>query len=225
MTAVLGKGIYSYSEAARLLGTDYRQIGGWFNARSASLAPVLTPDFADIQGPPSISFLDLIDASVALKLKQSNVSTQRIRKLHDELARLWKTDHPFSRQELYVDQSGKRIFSRARRGTHDEFLEVLEKQHAIPEVLTPFLKRVEYSPESLLARKLWLTRNQDILIDPKRRYGKPITELSGMPTAILYDCYISNGMNYEFVADWCNVDVDEVKGAVAFEESFVGIAA
>lgn len=223
MITVLGNGIYSYSEAARLLGVAHQQVSGWFRVNRRGAASVLPNDYAELE-IPAISFLDLVEASVAQRLRMCNVKPARIRQLHDALGELWDTPHPFSRKELYVDSSGQRIFSHLDE-RNEVFLEVLAGQQAMPEVLVPILRRVEYDAETSLANRLWPMSDLPIVIDPRRRYGKPIVDTSGLPTSILYECFLANEGSYDFVAEWYNVTPEEVKHAVQFETTFSGIAA
>jgi uncharacterized protein (DUF433 family) len=224
MQSPLGYGVYSFGDASRLLGIPGRKISAWFRGWHGGRGPVFDGDYASLTRGPLISFLDLIDVSVAASLRKNGASLHTIRRLKNELAKLWSTAHPFSRQELYADDTGHRIFLKAVSDAGETtFLEILQRQHAMEEVLVPFLKRVEYDPATQLARRLPLMAG--VVIDPRRRYGKPIVEASGMSTSVLYRSYQANACDIDAVADWYGVRNGDVEIAVRFETEFSGIAA
>jgi uncharacterized protein (DUF433 family) len=175
-------------------------------------------------GRPTISFLDFVDAAVAITLREKHgASAKTIRRLLEELSNTWQTRHPFSREEFYTDDTGQRVFCRLLAESGEtQFLEILRRQFAMPEILLPFLKRVEYNSETRLAQVFPLTDR--VVLDPRRKYGKPIVRGTGMPTFILYECFLAT-RSMEIVADWYSVEPEDVEAAVRFESEFSGIAA
>lgn len=217
---VLGQGIYSHQEAARLIGVPSRRLRGWFFGRTKGAGKLLVSDYQGSQ----VSFLDLIDAAVVAALREK-VSVQALRRVYRRLSEMWQTAHPFSRQEFYTDKSGRRVFVTIVRDQDQdsEFIEVIERQHAMPEVLMPILTKIHYDPDTMFAQKLPLT--EGVSIDPRRRYGKPIVESCGLATEIINETFLSNGRDIDRVADWLGINPSEVVHAVQFEEAFSGIAA
>ena len=68
-SSALGKGVYAFSEAARLIEVRPTRVSAWFRGRPTGRGPVLTSDYGKPRVSPSaISFLDLIEALVASKL-------------------------------------------------------------------------------------------------------------------------------------------------------------
>jgi uncharacterized protein (DUF433 family) len=170
----------------------------------------------------TISFLDLIEAAVASQLRLHGVSLIAIRRVHDELSLLLRTPHPFSHSGLYTD--GKRVFVRVAERTQDESLiEAIQRQHVFSQVILPYIKHVEYSPDSSLAER-WRIYG-GVVLDPRRKYGKPIVEACAIPTAILATAYSANNHDVELVADWYGVEPADVVSAVAFEDHTSRIAA
>ena len=100
-TTILGRGIYDYSEAGRLIGVSGQRIAAWFRGRSSGRGPVLHGDYADeLPNQRVISFLDLIEASVVSKLRDHGVSLIGIREAYGVLAKDHETSHPFSHEGL-----------------------------------------------------------------------------------------------------------------------------
>jgi len=149
------------------------------------------------------------------------VKRQKIRYIQTALIDKWQTEHPFSHENLYVNPDTSNVYSQDELG---RLLELVSKQHAMPEVLMPVLKLVRYDDDTKHAASMRLAEDMDVEIDPKRRYGKPIVSESGVPTYILSECYKANNDDAEFVADWYSVRKSEVMDAVRFESNFRGIA-
>lgn len=221
---MLGQGVYSMSEAAWLLGVPQPRVAAWFEGWPRRPGSLFISDYGGLFDKPTISFLDLVDSTIAVILNTKHgVSMRTMRKLRQNLSALWDTNHPFSRQQFFTDAAGRRIFCTiAEENGETGFLEILKLQRAMPEILLPFLSRVEYNEDTKLAELVRLSGN--VVLDPKRKYGKPIVRGTGMPTSILNECYQAM-QSFEVVADWYSVTSEDVEAAVFFETSFSGIAA
>jgi len=222
----IGHGIYTFGEAGHLTGLSSRRVRSWFEDRAVAGGSSRTRRrvFRSDYGPGRlISFLDLIEVLVAGHMRELGISLIAVRKAHAALSQYLATQHPFSHQGLLTD--GRKLFVHLEResATREELIEVVSQQHAIPEVLLPYLKRVDYDAASRLARQ-W-NISEDVIVDPSRAMGKPIVQSSAMPTAILSAAFHANGKDVERVADWYGVAPGEVQAAVAFELQYFGAAA
>ena len=94
-------------------------------------------------------------------------------------------------------------------------IDVLSRQRVYPEVLLPFLQRIEYDEATKMARR-WLIADQ-VVIDPAIGLGKPIIDGIGIATAVLAALYEANDQNAELVADWFRAHPKHVIAAVDFE--------
>ncbi len=222
---VVGNGIYSYKECAHFLGIATPRLRAWYTEWPDRREALLRSDYAGMFDTGAISFLDFVDAAVSVTLKEKHgVSTARIRRIRNKLGREWNTEHPFARKEFYTDCSGKQVFwyDEGEDEQGPQLVDVVDRQHAMPTILLPFLSRVEYDDATGLAQVFPLLGR--VVLDPRRKYGKPTVRGTGMPTGILYDCYKATG-SAEEVADWYNVTTEDVEEAVRFEEEFSGVAA
>ena len=218
MTAVLGHGVYSIPEASQLTGLKPSKVREWFRDRRSgrSRKPVFLADYEPIGGDYAISFLDLIDLFVAGQLREHGVALQTLRRVYQKMAEDLGTAHPFCRQELLSD--GKVVFTRGLDAAgQEELKEVLTNQKVFPQILLPFLQRIDYDRVTVLARR-WRIADK-VIVDPAICFGKPVIEQVCIPTAILAACYRANEEDPELVADWYNVHPDDVRAAVRFEES------
>ncbi len=224
MITILGNGIYSIPDSARLLGVSGRRVHAWFYSWPRGSSAILHSDYTGIFPTKCISFLDLVDAAVAATLIQKhNFSHHKLRKLWDRMSTAFDTVHPFARKELYADAHGRELFYNiAVEDEPVELVDAMDQQRAFPEVLLPFLDRVEYNGDSHFAQVFPLMGN--VVLDPRRKYGTPTVRGTGMATSILYECYKANSSE-DAVADWYNVTPEDVREAIAFETGYAGIAA
>jgi hypothetical protein len=185
MVAMLGRGLYTFPEAAKLTGLRLGRVREWFRGRLKSAEvrrPVFQGDYAPVDTDYAISFFDLIDLYVAGQLREHGVSLQMVRKVYSKLEDELQSAHPFCRKELLTD--GKKVFTRGLdRHGQEELTEVLTRQGVFPQVLLPFLRRIDYDRVKLLALR-WRIADK-VLVDPTVCFGKPVVEGTGVATAIL----------------------------------------
>lgn len=224
MAEVLGNGIYTITEAAWLLGISRQRVAAYFAGWPRRATPLLRSDYSDMLNKPAISFLNFVDTAVAATLTEKhNVPVGLLRTLRDKLIEKWNTPHPFSTGQFYTDDTGRMIFCEiADESVDARLMEVMKDQYAMRDILVPVLRRVEYSAETNLAQSMFLTSR--ILLDPQMKYGKPTVRGTGIPASILHECYEAT-KSYDCVADWYNVDQEDVRAAVDFYATFRGIAA
>ena len=217
MTIMLGQGVYSVAEAARLTGLKPARIREWFRGRTRqhSRKPVFLGDYEPVDGDFAISFLDLIDVFVAGQLRDHGVLLQTLRRVYERMKKDLGTPHPFCRRELLSD--GKTVFTRnVDADGKEELFEALTGQGVFPDIILPFLQRIDYDQVTTLAKR-WQIADQ-VVIDPNICFGKPAVGKLGIATAILAAAYKANGEDAELVASWYDVHPDQILAAARFEE-------
>src|SRR5262249_1337847 len=126
------------------------------------------------------------------------------------------TRHPFCRREV-LTQGGQVLTLGLEQEDEEEMIEVLTHRHVFPDVLLPFLLRIEYDPATEMAKR---RRIADlVVIDPAISLGKPIVEGIGITTAVLAASYEANAQDADLVADWFRVHPKHVIAAVDFERT------
>jgi uncharacterized protein (DUF433 family) len=218
MMGILGNGVYNLPEAARLTGLKSQRVREWFQGRSNQQPrkPVFHSDYQSVGGDRAISFHDLIELFVAGQLRDRGVSLQSLRKVHRKLQKDLGTRHPFCRRELLTKHGQVFTLGLDEHG-RSEMVEVLTRQRVFPDILLPFLKKIDYDAATEMATR-WHIANL-IVIDPSIWLGKPIVDRIGIATAILAAAYEANDHNVELVADWYRVHSKHIIAAVEFERS------
>jgi uncharacterized protein (DUF433 family) len=221
MSDILGRGVYSLRDAAKLTGLKPRRVREWFLGRKAEpdRSRVFQPDFEPIGTVHAISFLDLVDLYVAGHLREHGVSMPTVRKVYAKLRSDYNTPHPFARKELLTD--GQSVFVRGiDKAGEEEIYDALTKQKVFPEIILPFLRQIDYDRSSSLATRWHIATG--VVVDPGKNFGRPVLERLCIPTYVIAAEYAANGRNLDRVAGWYNLTSDEVLAAVRFE---TGLAA
>lgn len=215
----LGTGIYSYSEASRLLCVSTAQIRGWAEGYVRWLQgseqrgkPVLQQ--RPVQG--LLTFYDLIELFFVREFRRTGVRLEEIRKAAAVLAEGLHTPYPFANSRLYTD--GRQIL----REAGDQYENVARQQHVF-HFVQQFFKNIDFSQE--LPEKWWpLGHERQIVLDPHRSFGSPIDFKSGIRTDVIYATYQAE-QDVEAVAEWYEIQCERVNAAIEFEEQWCKKAA
>lgn len=211
---LLGRGVYSFKEAADLTNLKPSRVREWFTDRSeGQSASIFKSDFDGQTSERLISFLDLIDVFIAGRLRSQGLSLQALRRNYKAIQDALGINHAFSQKKLLTD--GKRLFIVGLDGKdREEVVDVLTKQKAFPKIILPFLKKLDFDPESHLATRWRISPG--VVINPQICFGQPIVEGCGIPTNILAKAMKAN-KDVNRVAHWYGVSASHVTIASHFE--------
>lgn len=215
-SSILGRGLYTLPEVARLTGLRAARVREWFRGRadgSRRRRPILRGDYEPVGGDVAVSFHDLIDTFVVGQLREHGVPMPTVRRVYRKLQANLGEPHPFCHQQLLTH--GKTVLmSGLDEAGREQITEVLTGQGVFPAIIRPFLQSIEYDAAALARR--WQIAER-VVIDPGLQFGKPVVTGTGIATAVLAESYRANGRDAELVADWYNVAPDDVRAAAAFE--------
>lgn len=220
----LGVGLYTYPEAARIIGVHPAVLRRWAReyyytsrGRPYRHQPVIARSFPD---EPILTFLELIELLFVRLFRAEGVSMEVIRRASKRATKIFDSDYPFALKRF--DTDGRYIFATLKDDAEStQIIEDLSRgQYAFDSVIRPFFRKLEYQ-ENASALTLWpREREGRIVLDPQRVFGKPIDAETGVPTAVLHEAVIASGENSEVeVAEWYDVPVEAVIAAVAYEQA------
>lgn len=223
-TRYLGVGLYSYAEAARIIGVAPSTLRSWVReyyyeveGRRYHRAPIIRRHFPD---QPILTFLELIELLFVKLFREHGVSMRAIRLASHRAAEMFETDYPFAVRRF--DTDGRRIFATLKDVAEDGTLiqDLSRGQLAFETIVRPFFRKLEYEG-NMAALTFWpRERGGRVVLDPRRNFGHPIDAETGIPTRVLYDAFVSDaGHSVEAVADWYEVPVAAVEAAVSYETS------
>lgn len=212
---MLGGGVYSLAEAARLTGISPQVMRAWFVGRSGRQKPVLKSDYGMDDKNPVISFRDMVDAFILSQFRELGIPLQRLRQIWVNIQNRFGIKHGFCHEQLQTD-GGTIFLKEADKAGGKKLVDLFNNQLVIPRVILPFLRTLDFDPQSRLAN-LW-NIGAGVVVNPAVNFGKPVVKDSGISTVILNQVYQANDLDAQLVAGWFNVRPDEVLAAVAFEK-------
>lgn len=228
-----GTGIYTLSEAARLINVPARKIHRWLYGYSylkksgegkvqAFSDPLWLPQLSkDDYEAEVIGFNDLLEVRFVSAFVEHGVSLAVVRRCLETARELIGVDHPMTSGSFKTD--GKTIFADAVEKSLKEgaLLDLKSRQLAFKDIINPSLYAgIEYHGKR--ASK-WYPhgRGQHIVLDPSRQFGSPIVEEAGIPTEVLYASYVAEGATPQAVTQTARVyevPVKFVEAALRFEQ-------
>lgn len=210
-------GIYTIADASRLTNTDQRRIRSWlkgYNQRKR-----LKGQLPKIDERLAVGFLDLLEIRFINHFRNLGVKMSTLYKAAEKARAYFQSEHPFAKK---LTTDGVDVFIKSFSETDDTRLEnIVNKQFASYETLKSLINEdVEFDHKGMAIRWFPVHKKDDIVVDPKRSFGKPILKKYGIPTETLFEAYKVE-KDSGVVADWYGIDVGDVESAIDFEQGLV----
>ena len=216
---VVGRGLYTLPQAARLLRIDTNLLKYWIGERKSAESVIPR----QLQNEHVLTFAELMELHFIKLFRDQNVSFQAIRKAAKKASDKYHADYPFTVRRF--DTDGKTIFATCKsEATNKELIEDLQHgQLVFKSFVRPFFKRLDYRSTQDVGR-FWPLRtgrsDGRIVLDPERRFGQPLDSETGVPTeAILKAVTAGDGQDVKSVARWFDIPLEAVKAAMKYEKS------
>ena len=120
-----------------------------------------------------------------------------------------------------VDETDPEQEREGEEDSDEALINLATDQAEFSRVVEPFRKQLEFSGNDII---WWpLGKRRQIIVDPRRNFGQPTVVKSGVPATALARSVKANA-SVDEVARWYEVQRDEVRDAVAFEESLAAAA-
>lgn len=217
---LIGRGLYSLTEAERLTRVPVRRIkrwvtGYWFTHRGKRVwsEPVIGTDVGPIGDVPVLDFADLMEVRFLNEFRVQHIGWAAIRFAAARAKEFLNTSHPFSSKRFVVH--GRSILAEVYDEAGDRHLLDLIKDQWIFERVIFDRKWLHYDDQDQPQWWSPLGPDRRVMINPRRSFGAPIA--SGIRTKILYGTFKAE-KSVEAVADWYAVEPEAVSDAVTFEE-------
>ncbi len=231
--SLAGLGLYSLAEAARLIGSEAREIRRWIVGYDYSSpaagggrlrrhsSPLWSSQYADDAELASraIGFRDLLELRVVREFVTAGVPLLVVRRCLDTARTLFGGPYPLTTRRFLTD--GRTLFMQAVRDDGEQdLLDLRSLQYAFNDIIKPSLySGIEY--EGSTARR-WFpeTARRAVVLDPAVQFGKPVLVHSAVPTETLFAAYQTEGGGptaAATVARIYEVPTKDVQAAVRFE--------
>lgn len=183
----MGTGIYTPAEAAVLLHERPETVRRWAygykrtraSGRTAH-APLIHTELPTLEGQDALTFVELIELLYIRAFERAGVSWKLIRDAANVAARMFSTRHPFALRQVYVDPHS--VYGAVHEDDGSESLVQLvgHGQHAIPQLVKPFLEQIDFGANDV-ARRWWpMGRDGGVVVDPLFAFGAPVVEEVGI---------------------------------------------
>lgn len=223
--ALVGIGLYTVPEAARLSRVPYRTIRRWMlgyadqrGESARDVPPLWRSQVPKVDDTVGLSFLDLIEIRFVHAFRRHGVSLTVIRRTAERAYEIFGRDHPFTRTRFRTD--GRSIFAEVLEETGQSgLLNVPASQYAFRQFIEPSLyASLEISDEDDVLRWYPDYPKRRVVVDPDRSFGRPIVVQGGVPTEILAQAARAEDSEQR-AAKLFDVSVTAVRAAIAFEAS------
>jgi uncharacterized protein (DUF433 family) len=220
--SLVGVGLYTPTEAATLTSIPSKKIRRWLRGHTigdTEYPALWKSNLADQIDLESLylSFLDLVQLRMVDAFISAGLSAQKVRRAIEYGTKIVASDYPFANAKFRTD--GKTVILHVLDDTGDEHLIDLFKhgQYLMQKVIEPSLKGLEFDRDDMAARWWPMGRSKGIVIDPRRQFGTPIDDATGVPTSVLAYAARAEGSIAQ-AAKMFMVPQSSVSRAVAFEE-------
>ena len=209
---ILGEGIYTPRQAARLVGTTPQQIARWTRG-SGPTEPLWNAYYQPLDDTTEISFADLIEVRVVRAFRQAGISLQAIRFAIEQAEAQFGVDHPLSSMKFKTD--GQEILMQAldREEHHVSLSKKRPGQRVFTELVKQSLNDLEYEKDSAVR---WRPR-VSIVIDPARQFGEPVLDEFGISTRMIYEEFLEF-QDIDYLSKIYDLSKKLVRHAIDFEE-------
>lgn len=211
----IGVGLYTVPEAARLTRVSPSRIRRWVFGRGGAAA--LERQLPPVEGQDALGFYNLVEALFIRDLSTQGVSWPTIRKAAERARDVIGDAHPFAAGRLHTD--GRSVFLEVAQETGDrQLLNLVDGNFAMLDVLErSFTRTVTFAGPEGRASEWRPEPDLDVVLDPQRRFGRPIINGTGVPTDVLASALVAEKGNLERVARWWQVPAEAVRQAAEFE--------
>lgn len=185
---LVGIGLYTCSEAGRLLNLPAPQIARWlkgYSVKGERYEALWSPQVDLGEDGWFLGFRDLQEVRAAAAFIAIGLSPQRVRRAI-EIARTVVSDHrPMSTMRFRTDGRSVFLQSIVKEDGETRLLDLFKSQYAFREVLERTLTHLDYDAGGAPARWWPAGKPASIVLDPHRSFGQPIEAESAIPVAAL----------------------------------------
>lgn len=210
----LGEGIYSATDAHRILGLPFAKTKYWFEyyAKHKLFGSVGHQYHFTVKDTVAVNFLSLIEMYVFFALKENKIKTQTIVQAHKTMAEILNTPYPFAKEDIYIGK--ELVFD--NKGT----LITADKSQSL--VISEFIKsqskKITFDDKRLAHKFYPLGKDRTVVVNPQNQFGQPIIEGTNILSETLYNLYLG-GDSKEFIAKLYNITPQNVIDAIEFSKA------
>ncbi len=211
---ILGRGVYTPREAARLVGTNAQQVLRWTRG-SGPTEPLWHAHFQFLdEDVTEISFIDLVEVRVVAALRRAGISMPSIRFAILFAQEKLEIDRPLASQSFKTDGTEILMAAVENDGEYVSLSKKRPGQKVFREIIAQSLHDLEYEGQQA-AR--WRPKNfSKVIIDPDRYFGDPILDKYGISTNTIYNEFREFG-DLSYLSKIYEVPEIAIRQGISFE--------
>ncbi len=164
-----------------------------------------------------LSYLHLIETSVAAAFRALGVSLQRIRSAHEYLQHRFSAEFPFAQLKLKTDGAHViKEFNDPEITRKSIIIADAEGQTAWKKLIAEKLMQFDFD-DRIAIRWYPNGRNSRVVVDPQFSFGSPTIVGKGIATWAIQE-RVEIGETHQEIADDFGLGIDEVEAAIAFHQ-------
>lgn len=210
---ILGEGVYTPREAARLIGGTPQEVLRWTRGSGTS-EPLWKAYYQPIEDTAEVSFADLIELRVVKSFRIAGISLQAIRFAIAFARDKYGIERPLSSKGFKTD--GCEILMEAVE-EDGEYVSLAKKrpgQKVFAEIVRQSLVDLDYEDDRVARWRPAFANG--VVIDPERFFGDPILDEYGISTKTLYDEYEFFG-DKKYLRNIYEIPLESINNALKFE--------
>lgn len=221
LSTYVSTGLYSTSEAARLIQVDSRSIRRWsfgYRRRGKDYPSAISTELPKQEGHYALTFLELIELLSVRDMLDTGLTWPKVRDAFRTVRKLMKVEHPFATRRWFADPDG--LFVELARDEEPDVLVDLvgHGQIAMLETLEDYLVELEFGPDDYVEKWHPWGPDEPIVIDPKVAFGQPVIRGTGTRTDVVYRMH-QGGEDVETIAWAYDLEPSDVRTAIEYEDS------
>ena len=224
--ATQGLGVYSVAEAARYARMPAATVSRWFFGTSLA-GPMSRSGITD-DGSKRISFTDFVEALAIRSLRADyGVPLQKIKEAIRNARDHYEIEHPFARKDHRTVLIGKDLHIFLKEdGENPVGLTGKDLgQKSMRPCIETYMKDLDYDADGMaVIYRAFAFGNQEIVLNPKVRFGAPSVAGSGYSAETLWRAAVTEG-SLEAAAELYEVPVAAVEAAYHYWNQEIGNAA
>ena len=217
-TTVLDREMFSEAEAARLLRVAQSTLHWWLDGdQNRNYRPVIR---IEPTGGRSVTWAEFVEAGLLREYRRTHgVALSELRTVIDRLRDEYGSPYPLAHHRPFVGP-GRQLLLEIQQETGLDadlcLVAVANDQFLLTPAAESFVQRVEWAEDIAVKWRPHDDPRSPVRMAPDVRFGKPA--IKGISTEALWE-HVESGEDLVEVAEAFDLDVDDVRWALAYETS------
>lgn len=210
----LGSGIFSASDAAKILNISPQKARYWFNyyLKQKHFQSEYRYYFT-FDKTVAVNFLTLMEMYVFYSLKERNISIRTIINAHKYLSSFLNTPYPFAHKSLYTDGGNLLIDHNS-----DFFSTDGKEQYKLRLELDKFFQKISFSPDGNAQSFHPLGLNNSVVVDPNHQFGTPTIKGTNIKVKTIIDLY-NAGEKKKTIAELYHISLKQINDVIRYSNA------